>query len=76
MTQQLVSSRKLGVTVDDIVYFGDSHGRDMISAIECGIFLIHVAENVRFNIFGTPVNINTVGKLIYGCTCSNRRQQR
>ncbi|QDS77883.1 hypothetical protein FKW77_000431 [Venturia effusa] len=57
--------RRLDIAAEDMVYIGDDHAQGLAPAMECGIFSINLAEHEGFNVFSTPVKINTVGKLIH-----------
>ncbi len=53
----------LKIDASSIVYVGDSEERDMVPAMEEGIFVMHYAELESFSLDTTPVRINTLKKL-------------
>ncbi|KAK3185781.1 hypothetical protein K4F52_005437 [Lecanicillium sp. MT-2017a] len=66
-TQGLFSKvlSRLGISAGDIAYIGDNMQRDMVPAMEEGIFSVHLDEQRDISLAAFPPRINTLRELEY-----------
>lgn len=53
----------LKLSAEDMVYIGDNYERDMVPAMQVGIYCVHFAEQHNFSLDVYPIKINTLKKL-------------